>query len=333
MAVQPIALNELEIIGYADALPDGKGPAVVPPVFRHRTKADDCFVPPFRIAGDWLVDSVCISFAQVQELAREQRITLPEGLKQSAHPEHQLWVDGQGALHYQASSETKQNLHRISRVHLDAAVAALKKGDVDAAERNAGIALAANDQALEPRALIAACHALKGETKQIVFLRKTAEAAGFHAGSFNLLMKNYLETIPAETWEARKRNVEPLLATCQAVGTDVWIPFRFTEDEYRKFQPLLHEFRRQGGEREFVISCKGTEAVLMAERQSIRVACADAETWLKEQVRQSNFLGIAAETMLNEPIEIARKCDSNPERVRQLGLLVRQQVSSQIVYA
>src|SRR5271165_6255592 len=101
MTGQPVSLDELDVIGYADALPGGRGPAVVPPVFQHRREHERCYVPPFRIAGDWLIEPSCISFAEAQELGREERITLPKQFRHQARSEHQLWVDESGNSHYQ----------------------------------------------------------------------------------------------------------------------------------------------------------------------------------------------------------------------------------------
>lgn len=330
MTGQPISLDELDIIGYADRLAERKGPAVVPPVFRHRLDPERCFVPPFRIAGDWLIEPKCISFAEVRELEREERITLPKDFQRQARPEHQLWVDGDGNPHYETSTDAKRNLQRIYHQHLDVATAALREGKIDEAELQAGIALAANNQALEPRALIAACHVLKDERKQVVFIHKAVQAAGQDSELFGLLLKNYLEMVPVEMWETSASSVESALGICSAVGVEAWIPFRFTEAEYHQFRPLLHEFRRQGGEREFLIVCKGIEAVLMSERRSLREACADAKTWIRE-LEWTKVLAVAGETMVHAASDIAARCQSNPDRVRHLGQKVRQQISHQLV--
>src|SRR5205085_2047165 len=128
---EPVALEHLDVIGYADVLPDGKGPAVVPPVFQVRTELDRCYVPPFRIAGNWLIDAKCISSTEVENLHKNEDITLPKGLKRPAGSEHQLWVDENGVLHYDPAANAKRELQRIYHEHLENGIVALKEGKIE----------------------------------------------------------------------------------------------------------------------------------------------------------------------------------------------------------
>lgn len=330
MTSQPIPLNELDVIGYADVLPEGKGPAAVPPVFRHRAEADRCYVPPFRLTGNWLVEARCVSFSELQELEGDESITLPGDFTHPALPDYQLWVDEAGVVRYEPAGDARRAQQQIHQRYLEAAISALREGRFQDARRDAGVALAASDRALEPRALIAASHALRGQTAQATFMRKSAVQAGLNGDSFTLLLKNYLESIPPETWEKAELNVERVLDTCKQMGADVWVPFHFTEEDFRRFRPILHQFRRAGGEREFTISCPGVEAILMGERETIRMACNNAEEHIQD-VQRKNVLAVAAETMLNGTREIAEMCQKEEPVVRRLGGMLRRQVQVTIL--
>jgi hypothetical protein len=263
MTNQPIPLDQLEIIGYADVLPNRKGPAVVPPVFRDRNDASRCFLPPFRIAGKWLVDPQLVSAVEVQELAKAERISLPPGLQCPARPDWQLWVGLDGSVHYEPSTDAKRNLRNLYREHLEAATAALREGDIAAAELHAGIALAADDRALEPDALIAACHALRGEEKHVAFLRRQAEAARHSPESFGLLMKSYVEMIPAETWDTL--SFEAARAACEKIGVNVCRWFELPLEVSLYVGPVLQNALVRHAGTSIEIQCGGSDAAFLAE--------------------------------------------------------------------
>ena len=265
MINQPIPLDQLQVIGYADVLPEGKGPAVEPPVFRHRSEINRCFVPPHRVAGNWLVDHRYLTFAEVKELAGEARITLPEGVDWPARADHMLWVDLNGELHYQPASVAKRNLQRLFQAQLSLAIAALRQGKIDEAESYAGTALAAQDRSLEPRALMAVCHALKGEEKQLLFLRKAAEAANNYPDSFNVLVKSYLEFVPVVAWESV--SFQRIVDVCQVLGIEVRRPFILPDEIVQFLEPILTQasfIRRKNGTE---IRCYGLDASFLIEFQ------------------------------------------------------------------
>jgi len=330
MKTQPILLDELEVIGYADTLPGGKGPAVVPPVFRYRARTESCVLPPFRIVGEWLIGSQSVSFAEVQELMVEERVTLPNGLSIPTSKDHQLWIDEDGVVHYEPSGKARGNLRGIHLHHLRAGITALGKGEIDIAQEHAGIALAADDKALEPRALIAACYALRGQGMAASFMGQSVEQAGLNPESFTLLVKNYAESVIPSVWEHSRFDVELVLGTCKSLGVEIWIPFHFTEEEYERFRPILHQFRRTGGERQLIVSCTGVEAILLSERQTLQIAYDNAEAHIQKR-RQTNVFAVAAETMLHGTSEIADKCEKSSELVQKLGRLIREQLQESIV--
>lgn len=330
MTAPPISLDELNVIGYADALPGGKGPAVLPPVFRHRSEPDRCYLPPFRLAGNWIVDAQCVSLAEVEQLRQQESITLPNDFARPAVSDHQLWVDEIGTAHYEPVGEARRNLRHIYSTHLRAAVAALRAGRFDDARQSAGIALAADDRAVEPRALIAALHCLRGEAAQAAFMKRSAEQATSDAESFIRAMESYLESIPPATWATAPLNVDQVICTCTEIGIDVWIPFSLTEEEFGRFHPILHQYRRAGGEREFTLWCPGVEARLLAERQFLNLIW-DEEAVKIAMKKSTLVLSAASKAMLYETARIASSFHQDTHQLQILGRLVRDQIRPSIL--
>lgn len=156
-------------------------------------------------------------------------------------------------------------MNQIYRRHFDAAATALKEGKIDEAERRAGIALAANGRAVEPRALLAACHALKGEESRAAYLRRAAESAGHTPESFTLLCQAFLESLPANAWETlRFADVEEI---CLRLGLSPRRPFILPTKVVRYLKPILGSalFSCKGSETE--VYCAGLEAAFLGEFQ------------------------------------------------------------------
>jgi hypothetical protein len=263
MTEQPVDLEQLEIIGYAEVLPDGKGPAVVPPVFRDRTDFSRCFVPPFRISGRWLLDPQLVSFAEVQELEKSGRLTLPAGFQRPARRDCLLWVGLDGTVNYESATDARRKLRNLYREHLDAATAALRKGDIEAAERQAGTALAADDQAVEPDALIAACHALRGEEKHVAFMQQEAEAAGHSSETFGLLLKNYVEMVPPNVWDSL--SFEVTASACRQAGVDVGRRFELPIELSPYVDPVLRNALLSHTATSVQILCSGSDVSFLSE--------------------------------------------------------------------
>ncbi len=263
MTEQPVDLEQLEIIGYAEVLPDGKGPAVVPPVFRDRTDPTRCFVPPFRLSGRWLLDPQLVSFAEVEELAKAGRLTLPAGFQRPARPDWLLWVGLDGAVDYERATDAKRKLRNLYREHLDTATAALRKGDIEAAERHAGIALAADDQAVEPDALIAACHALRGEEKHVAFMQREAEAAMHSSETFGLLLKSYVEQVPASVWESL--SFEVTASACKQARVDLGRRFELPIELSPYVDPVLRNALVSHTGTSTRILCSGSDVAFLEE--------------------------------------------------------------------
>ncbi|MCX6878530.1 MAG: hypothetical protein NTW21_32655 [Verrucomicrobia bacterium] len=257
-------LDQLEIIGYADVLTNGKGPAVVPPVFRDRNEPTRCFVPPFRLCGDWLLDPQAVSFQEVQELAQDRQITLfPDDTSHPARPDWRLWVDLDGNVHYEPSTQGRENLQRLSHKHLAAATAALSEGNLDEADREAGIALAADERALEPHALITACHALRGEVRHVAFMRRQVEVLGHNLETFGLLVRKYAEMMPMESLDTD--TLESAHAVSETMGVEIRRMFVLPLEVFPYVAPVLQEAESRQTDTSIEIRCCGPDAEFLLE--------------------------------------------------------------------
>jgi hypothetical protein len=264
MVNQPLQLDLLEIVGYADALPEGKGPAVVPPVFRNPADPDHCFVPPFRIGEDRLIGPQCVSWAQIHDLVREGTITLfPEALRRPAQPGYRLWVDAAGQVHYERASEATKHLRNLFREHIDAASVALGQGRLDEAEDKAGIALAADATKLEPRAFLAACHALRGEPKHVLVMKDSALADGHSPEGFAWLVERYVDRLPVEAWN--KLSFEAVRSACSQAGVDLRQRFDLPRNIMPFIGPALRDAQVRDNGNSFKIRCAGPDAEFLGE--------------------------------------------------------------------
>jgi hypothetical protein len=263
MSKQPVPLEQLEVIGYAEVLPEGKGPAVVPPVFRDHPDPSRCFVPPFRIAENWLINPQCVSFTEVQHLANAESLTLFKGAPLPAQAGHKLWVDVNSGVHYEPGSTANRHLQAIYEQRLDAATAALRQGRIDEAEEEAGIALAADETKLESDALLAACHALRGEQKEVLFLKDASEKDGHRAETFALHLQNYLELVPLQTWRALSRGAVD--AACRVAGVEMRQRFEVPAALLPFLSPVLHDASILRAGSSFEVRCAEPDAAFLAE--------------------------------------------------------------------
>lgn len=333
-----IPLSQLDVVGYADVLPAGHGPVVVPPVFCTRTEPARYHVPPFQIAGNWLLDPQVISRNEADELACQGELTLPDGFRREAQPDHRLWVDLDGILRYEPALVVGQQLQARFRQQLDIAEAALRAGELERAEKAAGIALAAQDRAVEPMALLAACHALRGEGAEVALMKESAEQAGHSSARFLKQVEGYLEAMSPPAWRHFLPELPEIRLACDGVGITAWVSFEFSEEDYRHLVPLLHHFHRRGNEREVIVSCTDVEADILADWPVLSVAYNYAEAQMRHG-RASAVLTVAAKAMLYESDAIVSscqrelKCSVAMDTVRVLGDKVRRRLSSQLVGA
>ena len=295
----PVNLADLEVIGYADALSREDAPAIVPPVFRFRDQKDRCLLPPFQIADDWVVNPKEVSMDQARDLADEERITLPRACRHPARANWTLWLNERGALRYEPTPDAERTLEEIYQRHLAAATTALTRGKIDTAEQHAETALAANEDAHDPYAILAVCHGMIGEENEMMLMREVCLESGASERSFVALVAAYSEMLPPKSWE----NIEIVktLERFRKAGAEVHASFQLAEEEYRRFLPILHQYKRAGDERKIVVVCGGVEAELLAEKELLNYAFSRVEQWVKELPKVSRHWTIAAEEMLDDP--------------------------------
>ena len=53
----PVAIESLNVIGYADVVSSTVLPTIVPPVFALKTDTDQVLLPPYQLMGGWLCNA------------------------------------------------------------------------------------------------------------------------------------------------------------------------------------------------------------------------------------------------------------------------------------
>lgn len=167
-------LSELDVIGYAESLSPESWPAIVPPVFRLRSRPDRIFVPPYALKAGYLIGATAITEAEVQDLKSRDEVTnLPAPI--AAQDEHVLWIDTQGQTRYESAGVAHSALRKVARAAETAAEAALQRGDLPNAEKQASLALRANDRLLRPLVILGAIREKQNRPAALRLMAKMAE--------------------------------------------------------------------------------------------------------------------------------------------------------------
>ncbi|UCD57676.1 MAG: hypothetical protein JSV16_00790 [Candidatus Hydrogenedentota bacterium] len=190
MVPEPTPLDDLEIIGYADALPEEALPRIVTPVFRRKKHHDRILLPPFRLdancayGGDWDGMSRWQSLIKTGNMTELIQI-IP------AQSDHQLWIDQDNEPRYERRSTAHKNLDTISKERVGEAQEALSQNDLDTAERLATTAFNADDRNIDALVVKAAVRKLQGKPRHIAFFASLAH--GITVDHFTTLVENLLE--------------------------------------------------------------------------------------------------------------------------------------------
>ncbi len=169
------SLRDLEIVGYADTLSETFLPQLVAPIFRLRSHPETMLLPPFRLAEERLEDAVWADRAELdQALGRGQATLLPAVIE--AKPDHDLWVDGDFAIHYAPAPQVRQTLRRLAQSSVRQAQDALARRDLEAAAQHAQAAICADDGCLNALLVKALVHRLEGQEQKVEMLADVAEA-------------------------------------------------------------------------------------------------------------------------------------------------------------
>jgi len=204
---QSFPLEHLEVIAYATRLSQVMLPTIVTPIFRIITRDDapkgdaststhptpTILFPPFRIYQGQVHDGTLSTQGDFEELlARDEITALPHPL--GARDEHELWIDHNHLAHYQPISEVDDALRHIANDALDAAMKAFEREDFDATEEYIKVAEAADDRQIEPLAIEAALHLLRGETSEVEVIARLSEDL-IRRESFESLIASYIARI------------------------------------------------------------------------------------------------------------------------------------------
>ena len=244
MRVQEI--RDLVVIGYADVLPDGHGPVVVPPVLASRTEPRQWTLPPFRLAGGLLIGGRVLGPEDFAEVCARGNLTLPADCAINALPDHSLWVDHEGALRYQPSDVVRHAFGELYRLLLAEAEHCLRFGKLDLAVARARMAATADPRPVEARALIAAGYAFRGEDEMVQLKREDALAEQNSPATFDAALHRYLEMIEGPYWNdgmeeaAAAARLETAPAWRWALPHALeWLAFYRQENESQFFRDVL----------------------------------------------------------------------------------------------
>ena len=157
----PRNLDDLEIVGYANVLKKTMLPSVVPPVFRLKADVQRAFLPPYSFSAGCVCNATEVLQPELEELRDSREITLFNDAF-PARAGFELWVDQSFQWHYQPWDEAEQDLRHIADEAIRNAADALRRDDLQQAERLSGVAISANDRRLAPLAIKAAIHRING---------------------------------------------------------------------------------------------------------------------------------------------------------------------------
>lgn len=159
-------VEQLQVIGYADAFDATTVPRRVAPIFAFRANAQHCLFPPFRIAGPYVCGGTVAPATDFQQMLAEHRATKLQ-TPLAAQPSGLLWVNDRLAVHYGPYDVENKSLRARADERIEDAKANLKKQALDAALRDVRWASAANEDSLHAIAL------------EAVILRGIAESQGW----------------------------------------------------------------------------------------------------------------------------------------------------------
>ena len=205
---QPVPMDGLEIVGYANVLLDSMLPSIVPPVFRLKGNPDEVFVPPYVFNAGYLCNATALSGSELKALEQNQEITPFDGEPVAAQRDFELWLDQARHLHYEPRTQAHATLLALAKDHIQKAEQALKDGKTADAERLSGVASCADDRLVEPLAIKAALRRLRKDTTGEGLMTKLA-ASKMTEAVFRRLVDFYCSAL-APAREAGAPATQPL---------------------------------------------------------------------------------------------------------------------------
>ena len=197
---EPMPINALEIIGYANRLTESMWPAVVTPIFRMKSDHARVFFPPYVIQEGFVCSATEKSVAEFKHLDEDGEVTLLEPSLE-ARRDHELWIAEDGTHLYEPISGAQAKLREIAGKNIAAAVEALQNGDDAGAKKFCRTALCADDRLIEPLAISAAIARRQNDKGTEHLMAKLAAKRTTPSG-FEIMVKGYFGGVPAPVAQA-----------------------------------------------------------------------------------------------------------------------------------
>lgn len=118
-------LNDLEVVAYADKVPELLAPCIVPPVFRFKGM-QKFLSPPFEIDGRWVMNGTVVDSLEFDRLVEGEWATLL-GAPIEAKFDHELVVDNSHGVSYLHFSVARELLFNLADEQVDVAERLIKE--------------------------------------------------------------------------------------------------------------------------------------------------------------------------------------------------------------
>ncbi|MDJ0840137.1 MAG: hypothetical protein QNK37_26735 [Acidobacteriota bacterium] len=217
------ALEQLEIVGFADALTEDMVPCVVPPVFRFKDNKEQFLFPPFSIVNRQVETGTIGNRKEFERFLSQEEITPIEPTIPAA-ANHELWIDMGMEPRYQFYDEKDTNFRRMTALGKRMAEDALKAGDLDKAREACRMAFNANNNDIDVLVLRSLVYERSDESELIEVMQDLAtDVCGVETFQFLLAKKRgALQSNPAEVNKMVRR---PETTTVPGShGRKIWIP-------------------------------------------------------------------------------------------------------------
>ncbi len=208
-------LKDLEIVGYAESLPDDLLPAVVAPIYRVREDDDTLLMPPFDAhQGDKVKTTHVRRRAELDRLVGNEQAT---GIDKSipAAPGQLLWIDESRRPHYQSAEQVRSHFQYLATAYLGLAREALILQRFDHADKLAQKAINADNRSLDAVLVAAVVERMRGNNDVLDVLSDIAKAIDPQI-DFQQQLEIYLEGLLQDNRNVPISNLTPDHAPSQS---------------------------------------------------------------------------------------------------------------------
>lgn len=191
--MKPVALHELNVIGYADALRKDMLPTTVPPIYELQVNPASVLFPPFHIEDATVTQGTLADKKEFLDYCSKREVTaIPTPM--AARADHILWIDENWNAHYEDSATALKNLNKIANEATEKAEALLKQGDLRSASRQAHRAIATGTYKVYPFAILGAIAKKQNKPERIVVWRELAKRC-HEVACFDVYLEQYHKDI------------------------------------------------------------------------------------------------------------------------------------------